>query len=134
MTQGEALQTGIRGTAETVVEANLSAESMGSGEIEVYATPAMIALMEAAAVNCVKEHLEEGTTSVGIRLDVAHAAATPLGMKVRAEAVLERIDGRRLFFQVTAYDEKEKIGEGVHERVVVARDRFMSKVSGKRDA
>ena len=127
----ETLAPGAKGTAQAVVDSSNVASTMGSGEIEVFATPAMIALMEAAAVAALKEHLEEGETSVGIRLEVSHTAATPVGMDVRAEAEVTEIDGRRIIFQVAAFDAKEKIGDGRHERFIVKTGKFMEKVRGK---
>jgi fluoroacetyl-CoA thioesterase len=132
MQTGTGLNPGIKGNAQAKVHDGNTALAMGSGEIEVFATPAMVALMEEAAVQCVKGSLGEGETSVGVRMEISHIAATPVGMGVRAEAVLQRVDGRRLFFQVVAFDEKEKIGEGEHERFVVQRDRFLSKVQSKK--
>ena len=125
------LKPGMKGHAETVVKEHNLATTMGSGEVEVFATPAMVALMEAAAVACVKDALGDENTSVGTSIQTSHIAATPPGMKVRAEAVLEEVDGRRLVFKVAAYDEKEKIGEGVHERFVVHREKFVGKVRSK---
>ncbi len=119
------------GKAEKQVDAGNTALTMGSGEMEVFATPAMVALMEEAAVNCVKELLGPQETSVGIKMEVSHSAATPLGMSVRAEALLQNVEGRKLTFQVTAFDSREKIGEGRHERFVVNRERFLSKVQEK---
>ncbi|MCE5241826.1 MAG: thioesterase family protein [Desulfobacteraceae bacterium] len=132
MGNGKELEPGVKGEARAVVDARNTAAAMGSGEIDVFASPAMIALMESAAVAALKGRLPSGETSVGVRLEVSHVAATPLGMQVSAEAVLERIDGRRLFFQVTACDDREKIGEGLHERVLVQREKFMNRVAGKR--
>lgn len=126
------LEPGLKGEAQVVVDARNTASAMGSGEIDVFATPAMTALMESAAVAALKGRLPSGETSVGVRLEVSHVAATPVGMRVSAEAVLERIDGRRLFFRVTACDAMEKIGEGLHERVLVQREKFMNRVTGKR--
>jgi len=125
------LQIGATGKAEKKVDAGNTALTMGSGEIEVFATPAMVALMEEAAVKCVKALLGPEETSVGIRMDISHSAATPLGMAVRAEAVLQQVEGRKLTFQVTAFDSREKIGEGQHERFVVNKERFLSKVREK---
>ncbi|SFN07626.1 thioesterase family protein [Thermodesulforhabdus norvegica] len=127
----KSLQPGLKGTAEAEVVAPLTAISMKSGDVEVYATPAMIALMEEAAVACVRDHLPEGQTSVGTYIEVHHRAATPPGMKVKAEAILEAVDGRKLTFKVTAHDELDLIGEGRHERVIVPRDKFMEKVKTK---
>jgi predicted thioesterase len=129
--ENNALKTGLTGTANTQVNRSNVAEEIGSGEVEVFATPSMVALMEAAAIQSLKPYLKADETSVGIRIEVSHLAATPLGMGVRAEAVLEKVEGRRLFFRVTAYDDKEKIGEGNHERIVVQRDRFWAKAQAK---
>ncbi|MEN6485972.1 MAG: thioesterase family protein [Syntrophobacteraceae bacterium] len=131
MKNGKELETGLKGEAQAVVDTHNTATAMGSGEIEVFATPAMIALMESSAVAALKGRLPSGETSVGVRLEVSHVAATPVGMRVSAEAVLERIDGRRLFFRVTACDAREKIGEGFHERVLVQQEKFMIRVAGK---
>ncbi len=125
------MQPGITGTSRTSVHKGNTAIHMGSGELEVFATPAMTALMEEAAVGCVKAYLAPGETSVGVRLDISHIAATPVGMDVRAEATLEAVEGRKLLFRVEAFDETEKIGEGKHERVIVDCDRFLSRLSRK---
>ena len=131
MSDSAPLAPGLKGTAETSVTALNTAVALGSGEVEVFATPALVALMEAAAVQCVRGHLAPGETSVGTRLEISHMAATPRDMAVRAEAVLDAVEGRRLIFLVAAYDEREKIGEGRHERVVVQRDRFVAKIQAK---
>ncbi|GLI34595.1 thioesterase family protein [Desulforhabdus amnigena] len=133
MTSQANLEPGMKGTSSGMVDAHNTAIAMGSGEVEVFATPAVVALMEAAAVQCLKGRLAAGETSVGVRMELSHIAATPVGMQVRAEASLEKIDGRRLFFRVTAYDEVEKIGEGEHERFIVQKDRFFSRVLGKKE-
>ncbi|MGE5359055.1 MAG: thioesterase family protein, partial [Bacteroidales bacterium] len=111
------LTTGLLGVATCAVTDTLTAEAFGSGLVPVYATPAMVALMEQAAVRAVAGSLAADHTTVGTRLEIAHLAATPLGDAVRAEATLTAIDGRRLTFNVQAWDSSEKIGEGVHERV-----------------
>ena len=124
-------EPGAVGRAEMSVGEGDTALAMKSGEIEVFATPVMIALMEEAAVRCLEGCLAPEETSVGVRIDVAHLAATPKGMNVRAEAVLEEVNGRRLVFRVTAFDAKDKIGEGRHERAVVKREKFLAGVYGK---
>jgi fluoroacetyl-CoA thioesterase len=126
------LAAGLRGRAETEVTANQTAESLGSGNLPVYGTPALVALMEAAAVNALAGHLEPSETTVGTAIHVTHLAATPVGLAVRAEAELTEVDGRKLTFVIQAYDPRERIGEAQHQRVVVSRDRFLSKVTQKR--
>jgi predicted thioesterase len=98
---------------------------------EVYASPQMIGLMENACAELVYPYLEPGQSTVGILVNVSHMAATPVGFKVRAEAELLEIDGKRLVFAVTAYDNLEKIGEGRHERFIIDTERFMSRVAKK---
>jgi predicted thioesterase len=117
-------------TVETIVDSNKTASFYGSGSLDVYATPAMIALMENAAMNCVQEELPEGFGTVGIEISVKHSKATPLGMKVRAEATLEKIDRKKLFFKVEAYDERGKIGEGSHVRYIINSEEFMNRTQG----
>jgi predicted thioesterase len=114
----------------TVVE-SLSAAHMGSGDLQVYATPAMIALMEAAAVSAIGPLLSEGQTSVGVALDIRHLAATPLGHQVRARAEVTEVDGRKVTFEVKAWDEEEIIGRGTHTRFVIDVQRFMERVHAK---
>jgi predicted thioesterase len=104
---------------------------MGSGDLQVYATPAMIALMEAAAVSAIGPLLSEGQTSVGVALDIRHLAATPLGHQVRARAEVTEVDGRKVTFEVKAWDEEEIIGRGTHTRFVIDVQRFMERVHAK---
>ena len=125
------MNTGIKGLKEITVTKELTAISLGSGDLEVYATPAMIALMEETASESVKPGLEVGQGSVGTCIAIKHLAATPIGMRVRCESELVEVDGRRLVFNITAYDEKEKIGEGTHERFIISNDKFQSKVNSK---
>ena len=127
------LEIGLKGTAQTVVVPENTAVAMGSGALEVFATPGMIALMEKAAMESVQPHLEEGQGTVGIGLDVSHLAATPVGMTVRAESELTAIDGRTLRFHVKAYGGQELIGEGTHTRCIVLNERFMAKALAKRE-
>ena len=125
------MDTGIKGYKEITVTKELTAISLGSGDLEVYATPAMIALMEETASESVKPGLEVGQGSVGTYIAIKHLAATPIGMRVRCESDLVEVDGRRLVFHITAYDEKDKIGEGTHERFIISNDKFQSKVNSK---
>jgi fluoroacetyl-CoA thioesterase len=110
----------------------LLATHLGSGSIAVYATPAMIALMESAAVAAIDPLLPEGQASVGVALDVRHLAATPPGQQVRARAEVLAVAGRKVTFKVQAWDEHEIIGEGTHTRYVIDRVRFVERVQAKR--
>ncbi len=123
------MKEGLSHTVRTVVDESNVAITVGSGDLPVLATPAMIALMERAAAEVVAARLPEGSTTVGTRIDVVHSRATGAGDEVSATAILEQIDGRRLIFRVTASDSKGIIGEGAHERVMVDRLRFMSKLN-----
>ena len=108
-----------------------TAKVFGSGELEVLATPKMIALMEEASYKCVADGLDKGSSTVGTYLDVKHLAATPVGMKVRVESILDEVDGRKLVFTVKAYDEAGLIGEGKHERFVIFVEKFVAKTYSK---
>ena len=125
------LRAGIEGKAELVVAPEHTAPSVGSGKIAVLATPVMINVIEAAALDAVEALLPEGHQSLGTRLDVTHVAATPIGMKVAATARVIGVDGRKLFFRIEARDERELIGEGTHERVIVNVARFDKRVAEK---
>ena len=125
------MEVGIKGYAETTVVFENTAAAVGSGALEVFSTPSMIALMEKAAMDAVNPCLEEGQGTVGIRLEVSHLAATPLGMTVRAEAELVEIEKRMLTFKVSAYAGEELIGEGLHRRAIVLNERFMEKTMAK---
>ncbi|MPW27178.1 hypothetical protein GC105_15485 [Alkalibaculum sp. M08DMB] len=116
---------------EKKVRETETAMAFGSGEIEVYSTPNMIGLMENAALSLVQPMLEKGYSTVGTRVDIKHIAATPVGMKVTVQAELIEVDRKRLVFNVSAWDEKEMIGEGIHERFVVEIKKFMEKVQNK---
>ena len=125
------LHVGLKGSAELVVGEQHTAPKVGSGRVHVLATPVMINLIEAAALAAVEHLLPQGQQSLGTHLDVRHFAATPVGMRVSAEAELVRIDGRLLTFRVSAADAVEIIGGGTHERVVVTLERFDQRVQKK---
>lgn len=125
------LKTGIKGKEIVIVDETNTAKTMGSGTLNVFATPAMTALMEKTAWKSVAGELEEGSGTVGIRLDITHDAPTPLGMKVTCESVLTSIDGRKLTFEVEAWDERGKIGSGVHERFIIDNKKFQEKADHK---
>jgi predicted thioesterase len=125
------LPAGLVGTAELVVGEHHTAPRVGSGRIRVLATPVMINLIEAAALAAVEQSLPEEHQSLGTRLDISHVAATPVGMRVRATAEVVRVEGRTIHFRVRAEDERELIGEGTHERVVVNLERFDRRVREK---
>jgi predicted thioesterase len=125
------LPIGREGTAALVVDDSHTAPRVGSGRVRVLATPVMINLMEAAALDAVEALLPEGHQSLGINLNVSHHAATPVGMRIVATARLTGVEGRRLRFEVEARDEKETIGGGTHERVVVNVERFDERVQKK---
>ena len=115
-------------TSQIVVTADKCASALGSGDLEVLATPAMVALMENAAMLAVRDHLPEGSATVGTQISTSHLKASPLGASITASAELIEVDGRRLTFAVKAWDEKGTIGEGTHTRFVVDRERFLSKL------
>lgn len=132
MTSNNVLSPGLTGEATTSVSEELTATHLGSGGIDVYATPAMIALMEKAAVAAIDHLLPKGQASVGTALNVKHLAATPLGEAVRAEATVVAVDGRRVEFRVQAWDAHELIGEGEHTRFVIDIGRFEQRLQEKR--
>ena len=123
---------GMKGRAESVVTPQNTAAAVGSGLVPVFATPYMIALMENAAVNAVQGGLEEGQGTVGTRLDVTHDAATPIGMKVWAEAEVTAVEGKKITLSVRAFDEAGPIGGGTHQRFVITVDRFLAKAQSKK--
>ena len=126
------LTEGIEGKREIIVTAEKSARAMGSGELEVFATPALAALIEETAWRSVAPELEDGQGTVGTRLELDHLAATPLGMSVRCETVLTAVDRRRLTFTAEVYDEAGLIGKAVHERFIVDNAKFQAKADGKK--
>ena len=122
------MNTGYSYTSTTVVNNNNTAKTLGSGDMDVFATPAMVALMENAAMNAVAPHLEEGQTTVGTQISTSHIKASALGATITATAVLTAVDGRSLTFEITARDGENVIGEGVHTRFIIDRERFLSKL------
>lgn len=126
------LKTGLKGRQEVTVNEKNTALAMGSGTLQVFATPAMIALMEKTAWESVADALNEGEGTVGTKLDVTHLSATPLGMTVHCESELTAVEGRKLVFHVAAYDEAGLIGEGTHERFIVKNEKFQAKADGKK--
>ena len=126
------LTQGLTGEASVTVDHSNTAAALGSGLVPVFGTPALVALLELAAVQAVADALPAGSTSVGTHLDVRHLAATPIGMTVRAQATLTGVEGRRLVFAVEAWDDVEKVGEGTHTRVVVDAERFVQKTETKK--
>jgi predicted thioesterase len=125
------LETGIKGKNEITVTQDKTAKAMCSGALDVYATPAMIALMENTAFESVAPYLEPGSGTVGTALNVKHVSATPVGMKVTCETELVKVDGRALTFSVKAYDEAGLIGEGEHERFIIYEEKFQAKADAK---
>ena len=128
------LQLGIKGKQTIVVTPAQTAAYYGSGALEVFATPAMVALLEETAWRSVQPYLEEGQATVGTRVDIRHLAATPLGGKVTCESELVEIDRRRLVFKVEVFDEKTKVGQGIHERFVIQSEKFLAAAKAKGDA
>lgn len=125
------LAPGLTGDVAREVSDEITADAMGSGGVRVLGTPALIMLMEQAALTAVEPYLAEGQTTVGTHLDVRHLAATPVGMTVTVRARLIEVDGRRLTFEVEAHDEREQVGSGRHERFVIDRERFLRRVAEK---
>ena len=122
---------GMKGEVSTVVERPDTALEVGSGSLLVYATPCMVALMEGAACEALEGALPETQTTVGIELNIKHLSATPVGLEVRAEAEVTEVNGKVITFNVTAYDESGKIGEGTHKRVIITTQRFLEKAYEK---
>jgi len=125
------IEPGLQCDATLVVAEEHTAEHLKSGKLLVYSTPLMVALMEEAALKAVAPRLEPGQDTVGITLDIQHLAPTPVGMKVTAKAELVEVDRRRLVFNVEAFDEQEKIGQGSHQRMIIDVDRFLARVQEK---
>lgn len=131
MTDLSKLGIGLKGNAEILVGDAQTAPRVGSGRVRVLATPVMINMMEAAALDAIESLLPEGHQSLGTHLNVGHYAATPVGMTLRATAEVTKIDGRNIEFRVEAFDDKERIGDGTHARVVVNVERFDKRIQKK---
>lgn len=127
----DAIKPGLQSSTEILVGTRDTAPHVGSGKIKVLATPVLVMLLEEAALNAVEGLLPAGQQTVGTRLDISHTAATPVGMRVIAHAEVTKVEGRKLTFRVWAEDEVERIGEGVHERIIVTVDRFDLRTQGK---
>ncbi len=125
------LEVGIKGEQSVTVVYENTATAVGSGVLKVFATPSMLALMEKTASESVQPYLEEGWGSVGTEVNIRHTAATPIGMTVRCESELVEVDGRRLVFEVKAYDDAGLVGEGTHERFTVNNVKFQGKADAK---
>ena len=125
------ITVGLKGRSDTVVTEHNTANAIGSGLVPVFATPYMIALMENAAANSLLPYLAQDEGTVGTHLDVAHTSATPIGMKVWAETTVTAVEGKKITFEVAAYDEAGEIGRGTHERFITKPERFLAKAQGK---
>jgi len=125
------LKVGITGEQSEKVVYENTATAVGSGVLEVYGTPCMLALMEKTACESIEPYLDEGWGSVGTLVNIKHLAATPIGMTVRCESELLEVDGRRLLFAVKAYDDEGLIGEGTHERFTVNNEKFQNKANAR---
>ncbi len=128
----EALTVGASGQAVTRVTADNTAERFGNAGAAVFATPMLVALMEQAAIDAIRPYLAAGQGSVGTRVEISHLAATPVGMTVKATATLMEVAGKKLTFTVEAYDDREKVGEGRHERYIIETAKFLSKIATKK--
>lgn len=125
------ITVGLKGETRTQVEREDTALEVGSGSLLVYATPCMVALMEGAACEALADIIPEEKTSVGTYLQIDHISATPVGLEVWAEAEVTAVEGSIVTFQVTAFDEAGKIGEGIHKRAIVSTQRFLDKTYSK---
>ena len=128
------LEAGMKGNMEITVKKDRPAKLRGGGRLDVFATPAMIELIEETAWRSVADELDEGCASVGTSLNIRHLSATPVGMKVTCKTELKEVDGRRLLFEVLVEDEAGKVGEGTHERFVIQAEKFQKKADEKKEA
>ena len=125
------IKIGIIGEVKDIVNENNIAKTLRSGELRVYATPAMVALMEEAAYKSIQSELEDGKGTVGTVMNIKHIDSTPIGMEVTAKSELIEVDRRRLVFKVEAFDERGKIGECIHERFIIDNEKFQIKTDNK---
>ena len=125
------ITVGMKGEVFTTVEREDTAKEVGSGSLLVYATPCMVALMEGAACEAIEEAMDDTKTTVGTELNIQHVSATPVGLDVRAEAVVTAVDGKVITFEIHAYDEAGEIGKGTHKRVIVPTQKFLEKAYNK---
>ena len=125
------LRNGLTGHAELAVDNEHTAPHVGSGAVRVLATPVLVNLLEAAALDAAEKHIAPGHQTVGIRLDIRHFAATPVGMHVRAQAEVINVDGRMIAFHVWAEDDVELIADGTHERVIITLEKFDARMKAK---
>ena len=125
------IEIGLKGRAEETVRQENTAQAACSGALPVYGTPFMCALMEKAAWTSIAPFLADGESTVGTKMEISHLSASPIGMKVWAESEVTQVDGRRIELKVAAYDEKGLIGEGTHQRFIVANERFLAKAARK---
>ena len=123
---------GLTGKSEMIVKEEDLAGRLGDVSVDVLSTPRLIQLLETAAIEAIRDHLSTDQVSLGTEMRIRHLSATPLGMKVTANALLKGVENNRLFFLVDAYDEKEKVAEGEHERILVSKERFLERVKKKR--
>ena len=125
------ITVGMKGEVSTLVEREDTAKEVGSGDLLVYATPCMVALMEGAACEAISDALPDTQTTVGTALTIEHISATPVGLEVRAEAVVTAVEGKVITFEVSAFDEAGEIGRGTHKRVIVNSQKFLEKAYNK---
>lgn len=125
------IEIGAKATYKVMVDESNTAKTMGSGSLEVFATPSMVAIMEKSSTMAIEKYLDEGSTSVGTALDITHVSATPVGMEVSATAEVIAVNGREISFKVQAFDEVGLIGEGIHKRFIVFAEKFQYKTNAK---
>lgn len=125
------IEVGLKNTEEVVVDSTMTAKMAGSGGLDVFSTPHMIAFMEGVSKNLIDRYLEEGQSSVGTHIDVKHLAATPVGMKVSCESEIIEVDRKRIVFKLVAKDEFDVIGTGTHERFIISIDKFLKATNDK---